>query len=75
VSAISARSSTERGGIEAPARKLELPPQTWRNYEQGVDMPANVMLEFLEITGAYPHWLLTGEGERLSARRFQRGVY
>ena len=55
-------------GIEAVARALSLPPETWRNYEQGVTMPASVLLEFLDMTSADPHWLLTGEGDHLLAR-------
>ena len=55
-------------GVEAMARALNLPPQTWLNYERGVTMPASVILEFLDLTGADPHWLLTGEGDRLTAR-------
>ena len=57
-------------GSEFLARGLSLPVGTWMNYERGVTMPANVLLEFLELTGADPRWLLTGEGEHLSARRF-----
>lgn len=45
------------------AEVLNLPARTWRNYEEGVAMPATVLLRFIEITGASPHWLLTGEGE------------
>ncbi len=54
-------------GIEALALALDIPVQTWLNYERGVTVPAEVLLEFLEITGTDPHWLLTGNGERLSA--------
>jgi hypothetical protein len=62
-------------GIEILARGLRLPPQTWINYERGVVMPANVVLEFLELTGADAHWLLTGEGERLTVPKLNRGVF
>ena len=31
-------------------------------------MPASVILEFLDLTGTDPHWLLTGEGDRLTTR-------
>jgi DNA-binding transcriptional regulator YiaG len=55
-------------GIEVLARAANVPTATWHNYEQGVTMPANVLLDFLEVTGTDPHWLLTGEGERLSVR-------
>ena len=55
-------------GAEALARALNVPIQTWLNYERGVTMPAVVLLEFLEVTEADPHWLLTGEGNPISAR-------
>ena len=52
-------------GLENLAAALGVPAQTWRNYESGVTMPAEVLLEFLTLTGTDPNWLLTGEGERL----------
>jgi hypothetical protein len=45
------------------ADELGLPLQTWLNYEGGVVMPATVLLEFMELTGTSPRWLLTGEGD------------
>ena len=53
-------------GLEFLARALGLPAQTWRNYERGITMPAELLLAFVVLTGADPKWLLTGEGERLS---------
>ena len=47
------------------AEALGLPDRTWRNYEAGVSIPALVILRFIEVCGASPHWLLTGEGEPL----------
>ena len=55
-------------GAPALAARLELPPGTWRNFEAGVTMPAEVLLRFIEVTGADPHWLLTGQGERYISR-------
>ena len=55
-------------GAPLLAGALQLPTRTWLNYEAGVTMPASVMLRFLEITGADPHWLLTGEGNTYRAR-------
>jgi hypothetical protein len=43
------------------AEALQLPFRTWANYESGIVMPALVMLRFIVLTGACPHWLLTGE--------------
>jgi SOS-response transcriptional repressor LexA len=53
----------EHGGPEL-ARRLNLPARTWYNYETGVTVPAEVLLGFIEQTGANPMWLLTGEGTR-----------
>ncbi len=53
----------EHGGPEL-ARRLNLPARTWYNYETGVTVPAEVLLGFIDQTGANPGWLLTGEGSR-----------
>ena len=53
----------EHGGPEL-ARRLNLPARTWYNYETGVTVPAEVLLSFIDQTGANPIWLLTGEGPR-----------
>jgi hypothetical protein len=53
----------EHGGPEL-ARRLGLPARTWYNYETGVTVPAEVLLGFIEQTGANPTWLLNGEGAR-----------
>ena len=54
-------------GIPHLAEELQLPTQTWVNYEKGVLIPAPVILRFIEATGANPHWLLTGLGDRFTA--------
>jgi hypothetical protein len=48
------------------AAALDLPAATWRNFENGVVMPAEIVLKFIELTRVTPHWLLTGEGKRYS---------
>ena len=53
----------EHGGPEL-ARRLDLPARTWYNYETGVTVPAEVMLAFIDQTGANPLWLLSGEGPK-----------
>jgi len=53
----------EHGGPEL-SRRLGLPARTWYNYETGVTVPAEVLLEFIEQTGVNPSWLLGGEGPR-----------
>ena len=55
-------------GLENLAAALGVPAQTWRNYESGVTMPAEVLLEFLTLTGTDPNWLLTGDGERMRSQ-------
>ncbi|HMB06823.1 MAG TPA: hypothetical protein VKP69_24180 [Isosphaeraceae bacterium] len=51
-------------GAPLLAQALGLPARTWLNYEMGVTIPGLVILHFIEITHAHPHWLLTGEGEK-----------
>jgi hypothetical protein len=53
----------ERGG-PALAGMLRLPSRTWVNYERGVTIPGVILLEFLELTGVEPLWLLRGAGEK-----------
>jgi hypothetical protein len=48
------------------AKDLRLPLRTWMNYESGVTIPGAVVLRFIELTGANPHWLLTGEAPQYS---------
>ena len=40
------------------------PPRTWEHFENGVMIPASILLQFIEITGVEPHWLMTGTGDR-----------
>jgi hypothetical protein len=58
----------ERGDL-LMAEEMGLPLRTWQNYEQGVTMPAQVLLRFIEVTDASPRWLLSGCGEK-----YQEGV-
>ncbi|WP_165248358.1 S24 family peptidase [Paludisphaera soli] len=53
----------DHGGPEL-ARRLNLPARTWYNYETGVTVPAEVLLAFIELTGASPTYLVSGEGAR-----------
>ena len=57
----------ERGGSDL-ALQLGLPIRTWYNYEIGVTVPAEVLLRFLDVTGAEPRWLLDGEGPKYRER-------
>jgi hypothetical protein len=45
------------------AQRVGVPFRTWMNYEDGCTIPAQVILRFIEVTDADPHWLLTGQGE------------
>jgi len=55
----------ENGG-PVLAKALGVPYRTLHNYEMGCTIPAHAILRFIELTGAHPHWLLTGEGERFA---------
>jgi hypothetical protein len=50
------------GEASALAAKLGLPELTWRNYERGVTMPAEVLLRLIDVSGVEPAWLLNGRG-------------
>jgi hypothetical protein len=56
-------------GVPILAEALGIPDRTWSNYESGVTLPAHVVLGFIQETAVNPRWLLTGEGERYTARR------
>jgi hypothetical protein len=49
----------DHGGPEL-ARRLDLPARTWYGYETGTAMPAEVLLGFIEQTGANPMFVLAG---------------
>lgn len=51
-------------GVEILAPALNIPARTWENFENGVMIPGWILLQFIELTDADPHWLLTGEGRR-----------
>jgi hypothetical protein len=50
--------------IDALAKELSLPAHAWVEYERGEPIPGRVFLHFIDATGANPHWLLSGRGER-----------
>lgn len=57
----------ERGGPDL-ARTLGIPVRTWYNYENGVTVPAEIILRIVELTSVEPIWLLRGEGPKLRPR-------
>jgi Peptidase S24-like len=56
----------ERGGPDL-ARTLGIPVRTWYNYENGVTVPAEIILRIVELTSVEPVWLLRGEGSKFRA--------
>jgi hypothetical protein len=46
------------------ATAIHLPTPTWLNFEAGCTIPAQVILRFIDLTSANPHWLLTGRGAK-----------
>jgi hypothetical protein len=51
-------------GEFALARLLGMPEARLRRMESNGRIPAHVILAFIEITKANPHWLLSGDGEK-----------
>jgi hypothetical protein len=51
------------------ADALEIPLQTWLNYESGVVMPAEIVLQLIVMASVNPHWLLTGQGSDAGHQR------
>jgi hypothetical protein len=45
------------------ADALELPLQTWLNYESDVTAPAEVVLKLIVLARVNANWLLAGHGE------------
>ena len=54
-------------GVPEIAEKLGLPLDTWRDFERGATIPGEILLCYLELTGADPLWLLTGVGAKFRA--------
>jgi hypothetical protein len=51
-------------GVADVSRAMSIAPRTWDHFENGVMIPAWVLLQFIELTDVEPHWLFTGKGER-----------
>lgn len=56
-------------GLNRLASMLGMTTRTWRNYESGVSIPGEVLLNFIEISAAEPLWLLRGVGPRYRGQR------
>ncbi len=46
------------------ARQLGITHRSLLTYETGRTIPAELLLQFILLTNATPHWLLTGQGRR-----------
>jgi hypothetical protein len=62
-----------KSGGPSLAEALGLPADAWPNYENGVTFPGVVILGLIELTGADPHWLFTGQGDRYTTLRKKTG--
>ncbi len=51
-------------GAPELAEQLGLPTRTWLNYEQGVTVPATVVLTLIGLTDIEPRWLLGDDRSR-----------
>ncbi len=49
-------------GAPMLAAALGLTSRAWLQAEMQGDLASDVLLRFLVLTGAHPHWLLTGVG-------------
>lgn len=56
-------------GAQSLADSVGVPLRTWVGYESGVTIPGLILLRFIEVTGARPRWLLTGEGSKFNPSR------
>ena len=59
-------------GAPLLAAELRVSLRRWLEFETGHEIPAELLLRFIQVTDADPHWLLTGEGDCF--RRGQRGI-
>ena len=58
------RFGSGEAGIAMAAAAFDVPVETWRNFEQGYEMPLEIMLRFIGRTNANLSWLMTGRGRR-----------
>jgi hypothetical protein len=55
-------------GLPELARQIGVPIRVWCSYEAGATVPGEVLLSFLEKTGANSDWLLNGKGPKYHNR-------
>lgn len=51
------------------AEALDVPLQTWLNYESGIVVPAEIVLQLQVLASVSAKWLLTGDGEKYDGPR------
>ncbi len=56
-------------GSQFMADALEIPLETWLNYESGISVPAEIVLRLQVLSSVSARWLLTGEGEKYDRTR------
>jgi hypothetical protein len=59
------------------ARRIGVPVRTWYSYETGVTVPAEILLQFVDLTQLEPLWLLHGRGPQFltdAASTFDPGL-
>ena len=47
------------------ARSIGVALPAWEGYEAGCPMPGEVLLQFMDVTGVRPEWLISGDGPML----------
>lgn len=47
--------------VDSFANKVGVPTQTYKNYEEGVLVPATVILQFIVLTQVRVDYMLTGQ--------------
>jgi hypothetical protein len=57
-------------GSHVLADALGIPRETWINYENGVTIPAGVILRLSHLSGASHSWLMTGAGTKYPQREY-----
>ena len=50
-------------GVPVLAVAMGISSRDWLRYEAGADMPAPVVLRFIDLLGVQPLWLLDGRGQ------------
>jgi hypothetical protein len=58
-------------GGQLLADALEIPLETWQNYESGDMVPVKVVLQLLVMARISHDWLLTGQGAKFDQKSQQ----